>query len=251
MAMRSTNETNDSTSNKNFNISSSVTPFQSALRTLFNEQTIKLDPIPASEIEVQNLNKLFKSKSWTTSLLTGMNATETSIKNVNSPTVLHIATHCYFMSNERSGTAGFSKSIVEKNPMLRSMLFFTGAQNTLDKKVLNTSDDGILTAYEAQNINLSATELVTLSACQTAQGKIQNGEGVYGLQRAFRIAGAKCILVSLWNIDDVVTQEFMSLFYSKWLNGASKLDAFYEAQLTIKKKYAKPFYWASFVLIGE
>ena len=133
--------------------------------------------------------------------------------------------------------------------MLRSMVFFAGAQNTLNHQPVG-KEDGILTAYEAQNLQLEGTELVVLSACQTAQGKIQNGEGVYGLQRALRIAGAQAVLLSLWDVDDKVGREFMTIFYEKWLGGTGKADAFRAAQLAVKKKHPKPFYWAGFVLIG-
>ncbi|MEI6408375.1 MAG: CHAT domain-containing protein, partial [Bacteroidota bacterium] len=103
---------------------------------------------------------------------------------------------------------------------------------------------------EVQNMHLEKTQLVVLSACQTAQGKIQNGEGVFGLQRALRIAGARHVLLSLWDIDDKVGKEFMQIFYQNWLGGKSKTDAFRAAQTSIRKKYPQPFYWAGFVLIG-
>ena len=150
----------------------------------------------------------------------------------------------------RSGAAGLSRPLLESNPMLRSMVFFAGAQNTLNHQPVG-KEDGILTAYEAQNLQLEGTELVVLSACQTAQGKIQNGEGVYGLQRALRIAGAQAVLLSLWDVDDKVGREFMTIFYEKWLGGTGKADAFRAAQLAVKKKHPKPCYWAGFVLIGE
>jgi CHAT domain-containing protein len=209
---------------------------------------LTLSPLPGTEKEVLDITALLQQKGWLATVVIGNDATEDTIKSIKSPWLLHLATHGYFLSNVRSGTAGLSKSVLERNPMLRSMVFFAGAQNTLDKAPAGR-EDGILTAYEAQNLQLEGTELVVLSACQTAQGKIQNGEGVYGLQRALRIAGAKSVLMSLWDVDDKVGREFMTQFYTHWLNGATKAEAFRKAQLETKKKHPQPFYWAGFILI--
>ena len=213
---------------------------------------LHLDPLPGSQQEVENIAALLQKKGWKTSLSTGEKATESAVKAARKPTILHLATHGYFLANEKSGTAGLSRGVVERNPMLRSMLFFAGAQNTLDKKstAKNNGDDGVLTAFEAQNLDLEGTELVVLSACQTAQGKLQNGEGVYGLQRALRIAGAQNIILSLWDVDDTVGRTFMLVFYKKWLGGMDKAAAFRAAQLAIKAEHPQPFYWAGFVLVG-
>jgi len=239
-AKRSVTETEDS--------STLFRSFDYSLRQVDETRGLTLSPLPGSEKEVLDITKLLEKKGWHTTVVTGKEATEDLVKSIRNPTVLHLATHGYFLSNVRSGTAGLSRSVLERNPMLRSMIFFAGAQNTLDKAPIG-SEDGILTAYEAQNLNLEGTELVVLSACQTAQGKIQNGEGVYGLQRALRIAGAKSVLISLWDVDDKVGREFMIQFYTHWLNGATKAEAFRKAQLETKKKHPLPFYWAGFMLL--
>lgn len=112
-------------------------------------------------------------------------------------------------------------------------------------------DDGILTAYEVMNMNLDSTELVVLSACETGLGQITDGEGVYGLQRAFHLAGAEYVMMSLWKVEDLATQKLMQLFYIYWLNGLSKYDALKEAQksLRMNQNYNHPFYWGAFILI--
>lgn len=219
------------------------------LRDIDPARGMDLKPLPGSQKEVDDLAALLKQNGWQTTLRTGTEAREEEVKTIHSPTVLHLATHGYFLSNERAGTAGLSRETIVRNPLLRSMLFFVGAQNTLDRKPLDGKEDGILTAYEVQNMNLEGTELVVLSACKTAQGKVQNGEGVYGLQRALRIAGAQCVVLSLWDVDDEVGRAFMQLFYEQWLNGKTKNEAFQMTQLAIKAHYPHPFYWAGFVLI--
>lgn len=227
-----------------------IAPLEYLLRNTEETRGLNLSSLPGSAQEVNDIASLMQKRGWETTVLLGVAAKEDAVKLVQSPTVLHLATHGYFLSNVRSGTANLSRAVLENNPMLRSMLFFAGAQNTLNKNSLG-KEDGILSAYEAQNLHLDKTELVVLSACQTAQGKIQNGEGVYGLQRALRIAGAKAVLVSLWDVDDKVGRAFMTVFYEKWLGGMGKQEAFREAQLEVKKNHPLPFYWAGFVLFGE
>ena len=101
------------------------------------------------------------------------------------------------------------------------------------------------------DLNLNKTEAVILSACETGLGEVKNGEGVYGLQRAFQVAGARSLVMSLWTVSDEVTQMLMSSFYQKMLNGVDKRKAFRETQLEIKVKYPDFYYWGAFVMVGE
>jgi CHAT domain-containing protein len=111
-------------------------------------------------------------------------------------------------------------------------------------------DDGILTAYEVSNLYLPNTRLVVLSACETGLGDIQGSEGVYGLQRAFKMAGVQNLIMSLWKVPDVETAEFMEIFYSNLFDGKSVNNAFYLAQTQMKNKYrAEPYKWAAWILV--
>jgi CHAT domain-containing protein len=140
---------------------------------------------------------------------------------------------------------------VVQDPMLRSGLLFTGANKTLQGEE-SKDENGLLSAAEASLLDLRETELVVLSACETGKGEVKNSEGVYGLRKAFADAGAQNIIMSLWKVDDKVTQEFMTRFYEIWLNEKTTIrDAFNRTQLEIKAKYPQPYYWGAFILVGE
>jgi antitoxin component YwqK of YwqJK toxin-antitoxin module/tetratricopeptide (TPR) repeat protein len=201
--------------------------------------------LPGTKIEIEKIKELLASHQWRVSTLLDETATENAVKEINQPKLLHIATHGYFMTDTEANTSATS------DPMLRAGLLFTGAANFLQDNVNLSGNNGILTAYEASNLNLDNTDLVVLSACETGKGEVQNGEGVYGLQRAFQTAGAKAIIMSLWKVDDAATQELMTAFYENWMNGATKAEAFRQAQLQLKTKYNDPYYWAAFVMMGE
>ena len=107
-----------------------------------------------------------------------------------------------------------------------------------------------MTAFEVTCMDLENTKLVVLSACETGLGDIKNGEGVFGLNRAFKIAGAKNIILSLWQVPDNETGELMNNFYKNWILDKMQVeDAFNKAQRDLKQKYNDPFYWAAFILI--
>jgi CHAT domain-containing protein len=164
-----------------------------------------------------------------------------------SPKAMHIATHGYFKETPKNQTDNFAN-----NPLLNSGLMLTGSGTILDNKentyVNNTP--GILTAYEVVNMNLDNTEIVVLSACETGKGQVEAGEGVYGLQRSFLIAGANCVIISLFKVNDEVTKSLMIEFYKNWLKSGDKRAAFNQAKRTIKAKYEDfPIFWGAFIMI--
>jgi CHAT domain-containing protein len=133
--------------------------------------------------------------------------------------------------------------------MMRSGLLFSGANKYWGKGIENlTTEDGILTASEISNLDLSACQLVVLSACETGLGDINGSEGVFGLQRAFKMAGVKNIIMSLWKVQDVQTAELFDVFYRECFAGKTIHDAFQTAQAKMKVKYS-PYYWAGFLLL--
>jgi CHAT domain-containing protein len=138
-----------------------------------------------------------------------------------------------------------------QNPLLRNGLLLKGAGDLLDKTDYNYNmENGILTAYEAMNLNLDRTDLVVLSACETGLGELQAGEGVFGLQRAFLVAGAKVLIMSMFKVDDEATQKLMLKFYQKWLNTNNMRQSFIEAKKEIRSEYPDPIYWGAFMMIG-
>lgn len=213
--------------------------------------------LPGTKKETEDIAAIFKEKNWNTKLYLSNEATEEQVKQLNSPTILHIATHGFFLPDEDFGdekVLGFDVEQARQNPLLRSGLVMAGAAAYAKENSINLKEDGVLNAYEASLLNLQNTELVTLSACETGLGEMVNGQGVYGLQRAFLTAGAKSLLMSLWVVDDAATQELMTEFYKDWLINYSlnnKRASLRKAQLAIKQKYPHPYYWGAFVMLGK
>ncbi|MGA2297176.1 MAG: CHAT domain-containing tetratricopeptide repeat protein [FCB group bacterium] len=213
---------------------------------------LNLSPLPGTEIEIKNIGNFLKSKKWQVSSYTKDKAIKSVLENTKNPRVVHIATHGLFMPDIERKEDDKDNAKLHENPLLRSGLFFAGANkyNKTDNMSME-SEDGLLTAYEAMNLDLDKTELVVLSACETGLGEIQNGEGVFGLRRAFQQAGARTVMMSLWKVNDEATQDLMSAFYKNWVTGMTKREAFSKAQQEIRRKYISPYYWGAFVMVGE
>ena len=220
-----------------------------------NNSITPLDALPGAELEVNKLDSFLLESNWTTQKYVGIDATETELKKVESPRILHIATHGFFMADEKNthetnllGTEQKSTT----NPLLRSGLLFTGAAPLLATESVYqfNQSDGVLTAFEAMNLNLDHTEIVFLSACETGRGEVKSGEGVYGLQRSFIVAGAQNVVMTLFKVDDAVTQKLVTLFYTEWIRTGDKRTAFNNAKKAILTEYKDPIYWGSFIMVG-
>lgn len=210
-------------------------------------------PLPGAEQEAILIKNMLQQLQWQVQLLVREQATESQIKQMTSaPRILHLATHGYFSPNmniERRMQSSFEMSL-QQDPMFRSGLLFKNGGKLLENSGAINQEDGILTAYEAQNLALEQTDLVVLSACETGLGELQTGEGVYGLQRAFLVAGARNLIMSLFKVNDEATQKLMTYFYEKYLQEKNVHRAFRQAQMKLRSEYEAPYYWGSFVLIG-
>jgi CHAT domain-containing protein len=219
-------------------------------------------PLPATEQEAHAIQASFPNAQ----IVTGSAATKAALKQVDAPEILHIATHGFFLedaadsSSTKVGDKSRSTSPAKtptssslpaadaRNPLLRAGLALSGANVTKDGNA-----DGILTGLEAANLNLWGTKLVTLSACETGVGKVQGGEGVYGLRRAFFLAGTETLVMSLWEVSDRVTRDMMTSYYAGLHRGLGRGEALRQAELEMLKRKDRqhPFYWASFIQAGE
>lgn len=223
--------------------------------------------LPNTKVEAYSIRDILSKIEMNVNVLEGAAGNEESFKALsNSNTrILHIATHGFYIPISEKQNAdvmlqkffyGQSHDSIFIDPLSRCGLVFSGATNT-EIASSNIVQDGIGYACEIANMNLSGCELVVLSACQTAKGDIST-EGVYGLQRAFKMAGVQTIIMSLWNVDDNATRLLMTEFYTNWIEKRqTKREAFKNAQNTVRvavdedgeRMYENPYYWAGFIML--
>lgn len=205
--------------------------------------------------EVRNIEENIKSQGGEVRTLTGSRATEQAFKALDGTdaNILHIASHGFYVPMSKWDTipyyskSEYTKTI--KDELFYSGLVMSGGDKTWTDSVFDADkNDGILTSYEISKVDLHNVELIVLSACETGLGE-DLYDGIFGLQRAFKKAGAKSILMSLWNIDDKATSDFMTFFYKHISSGLSNQESYRRTVFEMRKKYQDPYYWASFVLL--
>jgi CHAT domain-containing protein/Tfp pilus assembly protein PilF len=232
---------------------------ETAGRAQIDYSQLFFGPLPGVADEVRALKQLLPQASF----LTRERATKAALKQVRGPSILHIATHGFFLQDIPSETADAKASEREKvngetrlakwavwteNPLLRSGLALAGANQGR-----SGDDNGVLTALEASGLDLWGTKLVVLSACDTGLGEVKSGEGVYGLRRALVLAGAESQMMSLWPVSDRSTSDLMVGYYKALIRGQGRDEALRQVQLQMlrSKSRANPYYWASFIQSGE
>jgi len=230
---------------------------------------LQFEDLPASRREATEIGR-----SWSThglgavTLLSGAGATETAVKRgLAGNRVVHLATHGFFLGADCTpaventrGVGGLTtqtkRAPTVDNPLLLSGLAFAGANRP--RKAGTDEDDGILTAEEIAALNLQGTEWAVLSACDTGLGAIAAGEGVLGLRRAFQVAGARTVIMSLWSVEDRAAMEWMRALYDGRLSrGLDTAAAVRDASVSVlaqrraRRASTHPFYWAGFVASGD
>jgi len=232
------------------------------LDTLFTRSTRDgIRPLKETLEEVRKIKKISKKAKLKTTLLTIAAASEDTVQyfvGERAPSIIHFATHGVFLpphnkqpdKPELTGTRDRLRAA--DNPLQRSALMLYGANETWTKgrPILGSGEDGILTALEVTALDLQNTDLVVLSACSTGLGDMHNTEGVFGLQRAFKLAGVDYVVASLWDVDDVATKELMVRFYVNLLEEKqAPADALRNAKDELREKGYEPADWAGFILI--
>lgn len=230
--------------------------YPATAHTLFmrseNYNTKKFEALPYTQNEVNKIEEILKNNGYDVKIYSGSKGNAESFLSLpNTPsTILHIATHGFYYTPEKAKNISFFQNSTDA--MRLSGLVFSGGNTAwLGKEKSEGVLGGVLTAQDIANINLKETDLVVLSTCESALGKV-TAEGVYGLQRAFKKAGVGTIVMSLWKVSDVVTSEFMVAFYKELFatnNAGDKRKAFEKAKSLIREKYPEPCYWAAFVML--
>ncbi|MCA6074791.1 CHAT domain-containing protein [Fulvivirga sedimenti] len=193
--------------------------------------------LPGTREEIIQISGALQKEGWGVTSLTGTEATKARLYSQEPSALMHFATHGFFSRRE----------VKQRQDLPDLELFRSGLVLT----ATDSRQGDLLTAFEVSDMDLSATELVVLSACETGLGELKNGDGVYGLQYAFFVAGAESMIISLWQVSDKVTKEYMSSFYAKLLASGNKRIAYEYAVDEMKKKYQAPKYWAPFIYLGN
>ena len=202
--------------------------------------------------EIFKIENILKDNKWQVTPYMGKNGTEESFLDMNgkSPRLLHLATHGFYYTPNKAEDVDYLKGYTDAMS-LSGLVMSGGNAAWLGKQLPKGVLGGILTANDIARLDLSNTDMVVLSACQTGQGKATS-EGLYGLQRAFKKAGVGTIVMSLWSVSDKTTSEFMIAFYECLVNphnAWNKRKAFEQAKQIIRKKHPNPYYWAAFVML--
>lgn len=213
--------------------------------------------LPGTANEIRSIEMAANRYGLKYRLLRENGANEAAFRNLDrrqSPALLHIATHGFFFQRQYDTTntqvTTGTRFRTPEDPLLRSGLVLANANQYWATGTDDADNDNVLTAYEVANLSLYGTRLVTLSACETALGDVSGAEGVYGLQRAFSMAGAQYLLMSLWKVPDQETSEFMTDFYKNLFSGQSIEAAYLKTRKKFSKKYRRePYKWAAWVLI--
>ena len=219
-----------------------------------NRSILSFGELPGTQKEARMIESIFDQNQTSVYTFSGLKASESNLKRLDHSLsdILHIATHGFFFNEykgEKSDQNLRARLITSDNPLLRSGLALAGSNTYWKSDMSETKgEDGIITSIEISNLDLSSTNLVVLSACETALGDISDTEGVYGLQRAFKMAGAENIIMSLWKVPDEETAILMSLFYKNLKKTRDIADSLRAAQLSMSSSY-EPFYWAGFILV--
>jgi CHAT domain-containing protein len=219
--------------------------------------TIHFDPLAGTLDEGEGIGKLLGVSPWLAEAVL-----ERPLKAARSPRIVHLATHGYFLPDQprepAAGTRSFGTSAGPlrgpgmENPLLRSGLALAGANTFLHRGALpEEAEDGILTAEDVSGLDLLGTELVVLSACETGLGEVRRGEGVFGLRRAFVLAGARTLVMSLWKVPDTQSAELMQRFYENLATGLPRAEALRAAQLELAARYPHPWFWGAFICQGD
>ncbi len=205
--------------------------------------TEKIPALPGARKEIDSLSRVLKDGGYSLSIYSDSQASEKNFRRVNGQEgILHVATHGYFLED----ADGPIKTLTGR-PDFRSGLIF--AEAVSEKPDYQEVYDGFFSAYEALNLDLQGIELLVLSACETGKGSLIAGESIQGLARAFKIAGADHVIVSLWKVDDEATQELMSRFYRNWTRSHDYHGAFRLAKNELRNIYPHPYFWSGFVLL--
>jgi len=210
---------------------------------------VQYQSLPGTEKEIVEIGNILNKMNIHTKIFLKKDANVKNLKNLKNPSILHIATHGFFkenFENFQKDELFNNNNKLKENPLLLSGLILSDNYD----KLKDTTGYSIITSYEVMNLDLDSTLLVVLSACETGLGEVNNGEGVYGLQRAFIVAGAKYIVMSLWKVDDEITSKLMIEFYNNLSKNFDVRRSFIEAQNIISLQYKEPFYWGGFIILG-